>query len=103
MNATSFYLAGRDVGFDALGSATRDWGDDEKKGLDYFLGASGLSFNDLIEEIERAQPSNSSDPLARMGLGGDLTDLVMGAVGGTVGWLPAMRAVQNLVCQRPWL
>jgi hypothetical protein len=73
-----------------------------QKALRYFFAVSGLTLDELIAEIERTQPSDSLDPVDRMGLGPDLVNLVMRVTSGTVGYLHAFRAVQHIVCTRPW-
>jgi hypothetical protein len=74
----------------------------DEKALQYFLDRSGLTLDALIAEIERTQPSDSGKPVDGMGLGPELMELVMKATGETEGCLPALRAVQHLVCTRPW-
>ncbi|MGO9048348.1 MAG: hypothetical protein ACLQFW_15925 [Xanthobacteraceae bacterium] len=52
---------------------------------------------------EKPAVDDTARQLNRMGLGGELGNLVIRATGETVGWGWAWRAVQHLVCSRPWL
>jgi hypothetical protein len=72
--------------------------------LDQWFEISGMTMAELIQEIERCQPGNSGNPLDRMGIGRDLHDSIRSR-GLPDNWngLRVLRAVQTLVCERPWL
>jgi hypothetical protein len=68
-----------------------------------YLADSGLTLDALLNEIEKAQPRNSGNPVDRMGLGPELIGLIeryLTPDNEAVLYLYVARAVQHLVCNR---